>query len=154
MTTIHTRQLQQYTQDKYNNTHKTTTTIHTRQLQQYTQDNYNNTIFPDVWISPILKWFIAHFLCYFVTVIFSCILVTRLQYLPYFFLSTFTSTKLISLLAIITGSDIPHVMYVFTHLHHTPAAEVCHSLPFKILLACWTFLLICTVHTFSWPDSP
>ena len=42
-TTIHTRQLQQYTQDNYNNTHKTTTTIHTRQLQQYTQDNYNNT---------------------------------------------------------------------------------------------------------------
>jgi len=43
MTTILTRQLQQYTQDKYNNTHKTTTTIHTRQLQQYTQDKYNNT---------------------------------------------------------------------------------------------------------------
>ena len=43
MTTIHTRQLQQYTQDNYNNTHKTTTTIHTRKLQQYTQDNYNNT---------------------------------------------------------------------------------------------------------------
>jgi len=51
MKTIHTRQLQQYTQDNYNNTHKTTTTIHTRQLQQYirptnnnyTQDNYNNT---------------------------------------------------------------------------------------------------------------
>ena len=43
MTTIHTRQLQQYTQDNYNNTHKTTTTIHTRQLQKYTQDNYNNT---------------------------------------------------------------------------------------------------------------
>ena len=42
MTTIHTRQLQQYTQDNCNNTHKTTTTIHTRQ-QQYTQDNYNNT---------------------------------------------------------------------------------------------------------------
>jgi hypothetical protein len=38
MTTIHTRQLQQYTQDNYNNTHKTTT-----KLQQYTQDNYNNT---------------------------------------------------------------------------------------------------------------
>ena len=40
MTTIHTRQLQQYTQDNYNNTykttnnntHKTTTSIHTRQL--------------------------------------------------------------------------------------------------------------------------
>ena len=32
MTTIHTRQLQQYTQDNYNNTHKTTTKIHTRQL--------------------------------------------------------------------------------------------------------------------------
>ena len=41
--TILTRQLQQYTQDNYNNTHKTTTKIHTRQLQQYTQDNYNNT---------------------------------------------------------------------------------------------------------------
>ena len=26
-----------------NNTHETTTTIHTRQLQKYTQDNYNNT---------------------------------------------------------------------------------------------------------------
>ena len=47
LTTIHTTQLQQYTQDNYNNTHKTTnnnthkttTTIHTRQLQQYTQDN-------------------------------------------------------------------------------------------------------------------
>jgi len=63
MTTIHTRQLQQYTrsannnytqgnynnytQGNYNNTHgqpttithKTTTTIHTRQQQQYTQDN-------------------------------------------------------------------------------------------------------------------
>jgi len=49
MTTIHTRQLQQYTQDNYNNTHRkiitmhTITTIRTRQLQQYTQDNYNNT---------------------------------------------------------------------------------------------------------------
>ena len=43
MTTIYTRQLQQYTQDNYNNTHKATTTIHTRQLQQYTQDNYNDT---------------------------------------------------------------------------------------------------------------
>ena len=51
MTTIHTRQLQQNTQNNYNNTHKTTnnsihkttTTIHTRQLQQNTQDNYNNT---------------------------------------------------------------------------------------------------------------
>ena len=51
LTTIHTRQLhqytrdiqQKYTQDNYNNTHKITTTIHTRQLQQYTQDNYNNT---------------------------------------------------------------------------------------------------------------
>ena len=41
MTAIHARQLQQYTQDNYNNTHKTATTIHTRQLQQYTQDNYN-----------------------------------------------------------------------------------------------------------------
>jgi len=48
MTTIHTRQLQQYTQDNYNNTHETATTIHT--TQQYTkttttitQDNYNNT---------------------------------------------------------------------------------------------------------------
>jgi len=58
---IHTRQLQQYTQDNYNNTHKTTTTIHTTKKnthktnttihttknsthnqQQYTQDN-NNT---------------------------------------------------------------------------------------------------------------
>ena len=29
MATIHTRQLQQYTQDNYNNTHKTTTTIRT-----------------------------------------------------------------------------------------------------------------------------
>jgi len=51
MITIHTRQLQQYTEDNYNthkttnnNIHKTTTihtrqltTIHTRQLQQYTQ---------------------------------------------------------------------------------------------------------------------
>jgi len=36
MTTIHTRQLQQFTQDNYNNIHKTTTTIHTRQLQQLT----------------------------------------------------------------------------------------------------------------------
>jgi len=51
MTPIHTRQLQQYTQENYNNTHKKTTTIHTRQLktihtrqlQQYTQENYNNT---------------------------------------------------------------------------------------------------------------
>ena len=33
MTTTHTRQLQQYTQDNYNNKHKTTTTIHTRQLR-------------------------------------------------------------------------------------------------------------------------
>ena len=41
MTTIHTR-LQQYTQDNYNNTHKTSTTINTGQLQQYTQVNYNN----------------------------------------------------------------------------------------------------------------
>ena len=40
---IQTRQLQQYKQDNYNNTNKTTTTIHTRQLQQYTQENYNNT---------------------------------------------------------------------------------------------------------------
>ena len=40
LTTIHTRQLQPYTQDNYNNTykttnnnkHKTTTTIHTRQI--------------------------------------------------------------------------------------------------------------------------
>ena len=39
---IHTR-WQQYTQDNYNNSHKTTTTIHTIQLQQYTQDNHNNT---------------------------------------------------------------------------------------------------------------
>jgi len=35
MTTIHARQLQQYTQDNYNNTHGQPTTI--------TQDNYNNT---------------------------------------------------------------------------------------------------------------
>ena len=41
MSTIHTRQLQQYTQDNYN-THKTTTTVHTRQLHQHTQDNNNN----------------------------------------------------------------------------------------------------------------
>jgi len=39
MTTIHARQLQQYTQDNYSNTHNynntdnTTATIHTRQLQ-------------------------------------------------------------------------------------------------------------------------
>ena len=39
MTTIHTRQLQQYTQDNYNNTHNTTTTIHTANQQNYTQDN-------------------------------------------------------------------------------------------------------------------
>jgi len=47
---IHIR-WQQYTQDNYNNTHKTTnnnthkttTTIDTIQLQQYTQDNYKNT---------------------------------------------------------------------------------------------------------------
>jgi len=49
MTRIHTRQLQytrqlqQYTQDNYNNSHKATTTVNTRQLQQYTQDNYNNS---------------------------------------------------------------------------------------------------------------
>jgi len=43
MTTIHTRQLQQYTQENYNNTHKTTTTIHKIILQQYTKYNYNNT---------------------------------------------------------------------------------------------------------------
>jgi len=48
-TTIHTRQLQQYTQDNFNNTHKTTTTIHTtttiytRQLQQYTRPTNNYT---------------------------------------------------------------------------------------------------------------
>ena len=48
--TIHTRQLQQYTQENYNNTHKTannnahktTTTIHTRQLQKYTRSTNNN----------------------------------------------------------------------------------------------------------------
>ena len=34
MTTIHTKQLQQYAQDNYNNS--------TRQLQQYTHDNYKN----------------------------------------------------------------------------------------------------------------
>ena len=65
MTTIHTRQLQQYTQDNYNNTHynnthKTTTTIHTttihtRQLQQYTQDNYNNTHKPTRYIAEHQK---------------------------------------------------------------------------------------------------
>ena len=38
---IHSKQLQQYTQDNYNNTPKTTTTIHARLLQKYTQDNYN-----------------------------------------------------------------------------------------------------------------
>ena len=43
MTTIHSRQLQKYTQDGYNNIQKTTTRIHTRQLRQYTQDNYKNT---------------------------------------------------------------------------------------------------------------
>ena len=32
MTTVHTRQIQQYTQDNYKNTHKTTTTINTRRL--------------------------------------------------------------------------------------------------------------------------
>jgi len=45
--TIHKRQLQQYTQDNYNDINKTPSTIHTRQLaaiytrklQQYTQDN-------------------------------------------------------------------------------------------------------------------
>ena len=43
MTTIHTRQLQQYTQDNYNNTHKTNTTIYTRHLKiQYVQ-KINNT---------------------------------------------------------------------------------------------------------------
>jgi len=57
MTTIHSRQLQQFTQDNYinthkttnnthkttnNNTHKTTTTIHTRQPQQYTRPTNNN----------------------------------------------------------------------------------------------------------------
>ena len=40
---MHTRQLQQFTKDNYNNTHKATTTIQARQLQQYKQDNYNNT---------------------------------------------------------------------------------------------------------------
>jgi len=34
LTTMRTRQLQQYTQDNYNNTHKTTTTIHTTNQQQ------------------------------------------------------------------------------------------------------------------------
>ena len=50
MTTVHTRQLQQYTQNNYN-THKTTTTIHTAKPitithKTYTtipQDSYNNT---------------------------------------------------------------------------------------------------------------
>jgi hypothetical protein len=34
-------------------------------------------------------------------------------------------------------------MYVFTHLHHSPSAEVSHALLFKILLVCWTFLMRC-----------
>ena len=42
LTTIHTRQLQQYTQDNYNNTHKTTTTIHTRQRTTIHTNNYND----------------------------------------------------------------------------------------------------------------
>ena len=42
MTTIHTRQLQQYIQDNYNNTQKTTTRIHTRQLQQYARPTNKN----------------------------------------------------------------------------------------------------------------
>jgi len=75
MTTIRTRQLQQYTQDNsqqytqgnynnthrtaHNNTHKTTTTIHTRQLQQYTQDILKyNTCFARL-ISPDLINLIA-----------------------------------------------------------------------------------------------
>jgi hypothetical protein len=40
-TTIHTRQLQKDIQEYYNNTHKKTNNKHTRQLQQYTKDNYN-----------------------------------------------------------------------------------------------------------------
>jgi len=40
MTTIHTRQLQQYTQDICNNTHKTTATIHTAN-QQHLSDYLN-----------------------------------------------------------------------------------------------------------------
>ena len=47
-TTIHTRQLQQYAQDNYNNTHKTlhtTTTIHTRQLTIHVE-KVNNTKTP------------------------------------------------------------------------------------------------------------
>jgi len=51
MTTIHTRQLQQYTQDNYNNahkttnnnTHKTTTTMHTRQLTTIHTRHLRNT---------------------------------------------------------------------------------------------------------------
>ena len=53
MTTIHTRQLQQFTQDNYNNRHKTTATIHTANQQQLhtrqlktsnnTHDAYYNT---------------------------------------------------------------------------------------------------------------
>jgi len=44
MTTIHTRQLQQYTQDNYNNTHKThnnthKTTHNNTHNSQYTRDN-------------------------------------------------------------------------------------------------------------------
>jgi len=42
MITTHTRQLQQYTQDNHNNTHKTTTAIHTTQLQKYTRSTNNN----------------------------------------------------------------------------------------------------------------
>ena len=57
-TTIHTRQLQQYTQgnykfihktpnnntqDNYNDTHKTTTTIHTRHLKIQHVQKVNNT---------------------------------------------------------------------------------------------------------------
>jgi len=43
---LHTRQLQQYTQDNYNNTNKTTTTIHmTNQQQLHTRQlkTSNNT---------------------------------------------------------------------------------------------------------------
>ena len=57
MTTIHTRQLQQHTQDNYNNTHKTTTTIHTANQQQLhtrqlktsntCETNYNTTCTED-----------------------------------------------------------------------------------------------------------
>ena len=59
-----------------------------------------------------------------------------------FFPSTFTSTTLISFLAIKTGS-VTFLMYVCTHHQHRPAAEVSHSLQFKMLMVCWTSLTRC-----------